>query len=165
MLGAIPFWAKNIKIGFSTINAKAEGIETKPAFREAFQRRRCLVPLDNFCEWVKDRCAQVTLCDRTRRPAPDGHGRPVGDLALAGERAVRSFTIITTPPNKLCAELHDWMPVVSRCGSGNRPTCPAQVPARAPYPAEGMICWPVSARVGNVRNNDLGLIEPIAAVG
>jgi putative SOS response-associated peptidase YedK len=51
--GLIPFWAKDIKIGFSTINAKAEGIETKPAFREAFQRRRCLVPLDSFYEWKK----------------------------------------------------------------------------------------------------------------
>jgi putative SOS response-associated peptidase YedK len=43
----VPFWAKNIKVGFANINAKAEGIESKPAFREAFQRRRCLVPVDN----------------------------------------------------------------------------------------------------------------------
>ncbi len=49
--GLVPFWAKDIKIGFSTINAKAEGIETRPAFREAFVRRRCLVPVDSFYEW------------------------------------------------------------------------------------------------------------------
>jgi putative SOS response-associated peptidase YedK len=48
--GLVPFWAKDIKVGFANINAKAEGIEGKPAFREAFQRRRCLVPVDNFCE-------------------------------------------------------------------------------------------------------------------
>ena len=46
--GLVPFWAKDIKVGFANINAKAEGIEGKPAFREAFQRRRCLVPVDNF---------------------------------------------------------------------------------------------------------------------
>ena len=46
--GLVPFWAKDIKFGFANINAKAEGIEGKPAFREAFQRRRCLVPVDNF---------------------------------------------------------------------------------------------------------------------
>ena len=46
--GPRPFWAKDIKVGFGNINAKAEGIEGKPAFREAFQRRRCLVPVDNF---------------------------------------------------------------------------------------------------------------------
>jgi putative SOS response-associated peptidase YedK len=51
--GLVPFWAKDIKVGFANINAKAEGIESKPAFREAFQRRRCLVPVDNFYEWKK----------------------------------------------------------------------------------------------------------------
>ena len=51
--GLVPFWAKDIKVGFSNINAKVEGIEGKPAFREAFQRRRCLVPVDNFYEWKK----------------------------------------------------------------------------------------------------------------
>src|ERR1700731_4183471 len=51
--GLIPYWAKDIKIGYSTINARAEEIETKPAFREAFRQRRCLVPLDSFYEWKK----------------------------------------------------------------------------------------------------------------
>jgi putative SOS response-associated peptidase YedK len=51
--GLVPFWAKDIKVGFSNINAKAEGIENKPAFREAFRQRRCLVPVDNFYEWQK----------------------------------------------------------------------------------------------------------------
>jgi putative SOS response-associated peptidase YedK len=51
--GLIPYWAKDIKIGFSTINARAEEVDTKPAFREAFRQRRCLVPLDSFCEWKK----------------------------------------------------------------------------------------------------------------
>jgi putative SOS response-associated peptidase YedK len=50
--GLVPYWAKDLKVGFANINAKAEGIETKPAFREAFQRRRCLVPVDNFYEWA-----------------------------------------------------------------------------------------------------------------
>jgi hypothetical protein len=51
--GLVPFWAKDIKVGFANINAKAEGIETKPAFREAFRQRRCLVPVDSFYEWKK----------------------------------------------------------------------------------------------------------------
>lgn len=49
----MPFWARNIKVGFANVNAKAESIVTKPAFREAFRRRRCLVPVDNFYEWKK----------------------------------------------------------------------------------------------------------------
>ena len=51
--GLVPFWAKDMKVGFANINAKTEGIEGKSAFREAFQWRRCLAPVDNFYEWKK----------------------------------------------------------------------------------------------------------------
>jgi putative SOS response-associated peptidase YedK len=98
--------------GFSNINAKAEGIEGKPAFREAFQRRRCLVPVENFYEWKKVAAGKqpyaIALADR-------------GLMALAGlwenwrspaGEWVRSFAIVTTTPNDLCAELHNRMPVV-----------------------------------------------------
>jgi putative SOS response-associated peptidase YedK len=63
--GLVPFWAKDLNVGFANINAKAEGIENRPAFREAFQRRRCLVPVDGFYEWKKtgslspDPCAAI----------------------------------------------------------------------------------------------------------
>ena len=125
--GLVPFWAKDIKVSFSNINAKAEGIEGRPAFREAFQRRRCLVPVDNFYEWKK-----------------------------------------TATPNKLCAELHNRMPVVLSPDVwsewlGEELADPACLKALlAPYPAEEMICWPVSTLVGNVKNNDPSLIEPVA---
>ena len=66
--GLVPFWAKDIKVGFANINAKAEGIESRPAFREAFQRRRCLVPVDNFYEWEKTWAGKqpyaIALADR-----------------------------------------------------------------------------------------------------
>ena len=82
---------------------------------------------------------------------------------------VRSFAVITTTPNDLCAQLHDRMPVVlkpeaSPAWLGEETTGAEALKALLkPYPSEGMICWPVSARVGNVRNNDPSLIEPIAA--
>jgi putative SOS response-associated peptidase YedK len=64
----VPYWAKDLKVGFANINAKAEGIENRPAFREAFQRRRCLVPVDNFYEWKKTAAGSqpyaVALADR-----------------------------------------------------------------------------------------------------
>jgi putative SOS response-associated peptidase YedK len=110
--GLVPFWAKDIKVGFANINAKAEGIESKPAFREAFQRRRCLVPVDNFYEWKKTATGKqpyaIALADRhlmARAGLWETWRSP------AGER-VRSFAIITTTPNELCAELHNRMPVV-----------------------------------------------------
>ena len=94
------------------INARAEEVDTKPAFREAFRQRRCLVPLDSFHESKKIGTGKqpnaIALADR----------RLMGMAGLwetcrspAGER-VRSFTIVTTTPNELCAELHNRMPVV-----------------------------------------------------
>ena len=83
---------------------------------------------------------------------------------------VRSFAIVTTAPNELCAELHNRMPVVLGRDAwtawlGEEPADPRQLKSLlASYPSEQMICWPVSARVGNVKNNDPSLIEPIASV-
>jgi putative SOS response-associated peptidase YedK len=167
--GLIPFWAKDIKIGFSTFNARAEDIDKKPAFRDAFKRRRCLVPLDNFYEWKKTPTGKqpyaIALADR-RLMAMAGLWETW--RSPAGER-VRSFTIITTTPNALCAELHDRMPVVLKPDAwpvwlGEEPAdVPRLKSLLGPYPADEMMCWPISPRVGNVRNNDPGLIEPIAA--
>ena len=168
--GLVPYQAKDIKIGFSTINARAEEVDTKPAFREAFQRRRCLVPVDNFYEWAKTAAGKqpyaIALADR--------HLMALAGLwetwrSPAGER-IRSFTIVTTVPNELCAELHNRMPVVLKPQAwpqwlGEQPADVPQLKALlAPYPSDDMICWPVSARVGNVKNNDLSLIEPIARI-
>src|ERR1700730_8376346 len=128
--GLVPFWAKDIKVGFANSNAKAEGIETKPAFREAFRQRRCLVPVDNFYEWKE-------IAGGKNQPYAIGL-KGGGLMALAGlweswhskpsgER-VRSFAIVTTEPNELCADLHNRMPVVrarglagmARRGTGRR---------------------------------------------
>jgi putative SOS response-associated peptidase YedK len=62
----VPFWAKDIKVGFANINSTAEGIEGKPAFREAFQRRRCLVPCRKFLRMEEDRDWEIALCNRAR---------------------------------------------------------------------------------------------------
>ena len=82
---------------------------------------------------------------------------------------LRSFAIITTMPNELCAELHNRMPVVLkpetwRVWLGEEPADASAVQALlAPFPSDEMTCWPVSARVGNVKNNDPSLIERITA--
>ena len=82
---------------------------------------------------------------------------------------VRSFAIITTMPNELCAELHNRMPVVLKPETwpvwlGEEPSdIPSLKALLAPFPSDEMTCWPVSTRVGNVKNNDATLIDPIAA--
>jgi len=98
--------------GFANINAKAEGIEGKPAFRRGFQRRRCLVPADNFYEWRKTASGKqpyaIALADRRLMALA---GLWENWRSPAGER-VHSFAIMTTMPNELCAEIHNRMPVV-----------------------------------------------------
>ena len=165
--GLVPFWAKDIKVGFANINAKAEGIETKPAFREAFRQRRCLLPVDNFYEWAKTPSGKQPYAIALKG---DGLMALAGLWETwrspAGER-VRSFAIITTEPNELCARLHNRMPMVLQPEAwpvwlGEEPADLTQLKALlAPYPTDQMTAWPVSARVGSVKNNDPGLIEPI----
>jgi putative SOS response-associated peptidase YedK len=163
----VPYWAKDIKVGFANINAKAEGIENRPAFREAFQRRRCLVPVDTFYEWKKPASGKqpyaIVLSDRRLMALA---GLRENWRSSAGE-CVRSFAIITTTPNELCAELHNRMPVVLKpdvwpVWLGEEPADVSDLKAiLAPYPSEEMTCWPVSPRGGNVKNNDPSLIGPI----
>jgi putative SOS response-associated peptidase YedK len=166
--GLVPYWAKDLKIGFSTINAMAETVDSKPVFREAFVKRRCLVPIEAFYEWKK-------LDAKTKQPyalALAGGGF----MALAGlwenwkspdGEWVRSFTIITTTPNELCSEIHNRMPVILppvvwETWLGEEDTDLALLKSLlAPYPADEMVAWPVSQRVGNVKNNDPSLSEAL----
>jgi putative SOS response-associated peptidase YedK len=166
--GLVPFWAKEAKLGYSTFNAKAEGVADRPAFREAFRRRRCLVPCDGFYEWKKSGTRRqpyaIARADRT-------------PMALAGlwevwhspqGEALKSFTIVTTAANALLAPLHERMPVVLERADwplwlGEIPAEPAALKAvLRPCPSEILTLWPVSPRVGNVRNNDPALLAPLA---
>ena len=125
--------------------------------------------LDNFYEWKKTATGKqpyaIALANRRRMGMA---GLWETWRSPAGER-IRSFTIITTTPNELCAGLHNRMPVVLKPEAwpawlGEEAAGVPQLKALlAPYPSDEMICWPVSARVGNVKNNDPSLIEPVAA--
>ncbi len=110
--GLIPIWAKDVRIGRRTINARAETVAEKPAFRAAFRSRRCLVPADGFYEWTGPR--------GKRRPL-NIHRTDGQPLALAGlweshDEFGRTFTIITTSPNAYMSAIYSRMPVVlERC--------------------------------------------------
>jgi putative SOS response-associated peptidase YedK len=165
--GLVPYWAKNIRVGFSTINAMAETLETKPVFRDAFERRRCIVPVDAFYEWKKidpktKQPYAIALADKSLIPFAglwENWKSPAGEW-------IRSFTIVTTTPNQLCGELHNRMPVILPPEAwsvwlGEESVERDQLKMLlVPYAGE-MIAWPVSQRVGNVKNNDASLIEPV----
>jgi putative SOS response-associated peptidase YedK len=168
--GLVPFWAKDAKFGYSTINARAEEVAAKPAYREAFKKRRCLVPADAFYEWQRPQNDKQDK--KTKHPYAFAlkSGEP---YALAGlwdrwqpkeGAALETFTILTTDPNALMEPIHNRMPVILEPRDYTRWLDPGDsakppVDLLRPYPAEKMTAWPVSDRVGNVRNNDPELLE------
>ena len=170
--GLVPYWAKDIKIGASCINAMAETVASKPAFRDAFARRqRCIVPVDAFYEWKKLGTAKQPYA------IVGADGLP---LAMAGlwERwkdrasgdALQTFTIITTVPNELCGAIHDRMPVIlprekwaTWLGEREATMDELRWMILMPYPAALMRAYPVAQSVGNVRNNDASLLDEISA--
>ena len=166
--GLVPFWAKDAKIGYSTINAKAETVATSPSFREAFKYRRCLVPADAFYEWQK-------IDAKTKQPFAIGmqDGSPYAFAGLwerwhdaGAEAALETYTILTTDPNAVLEPLHNRMPVILAPKDYDRwlaPAEPQQLPTdllRA-FPAELMTAWKVDRQVGNVRNNTDACIQPL----
>lgn len=164
--GLIPSWAKDRKIGASTINARAETIESKPAFRGAWKAgRRCLVVADGYYEWRQPDKQPFAIALANRGPMTfaglwETWGAPDG-----GE--IKSFAIVTTQANSLLADVHDRMPVILAPAHwpawlGECEASQADLKALLkPYPAELMATWPVDRRVGNVRNDSPDLFDPL----
>jgi putative SOS response-associated peptidase YedK len=112
--GWCPVWPKDIKIGYSLINAKAETVAGKPACREAFKLRRCLIPADGFYEWKKlDAKTKQPSAITMEDPSLFGFAGPWERWKdEASGELLRSFTITTTAPNDVCAPIDDRMPVI-----------------------------------------------------
>lgn len=166
--GLVPAWAKDPKIGNKMINARGETLSEKPAFRSAYKKRRCIVPLTGFYEWQKqpDGKGKVPMYIAMKSGAPfamaglwETWRTPEGD-------AVRSCTLITTEPNALMRTIHNRMPVILPpdawdiwLSPGEQATDVLQ-PLLAPYPAEAMTAHPVSTRVNIPANDDLECLKP-----
>lgn len=166
--GLVPFWAKDAKVAYSTINAKAETVQSSAVFKEPFRQRRCLIPVDGFYEWQ-------AISARIKLPFAIGL-KDTSLFALAGlwdvwkEKAggvtLLSFTVITTDPNPLMEPFHNRMPVILAPSDYDRwldVDNPQQPPVdlMRPCSEDKMLAWRVAPAVGNVRNDEPGLIDPI----
>ena len=151
--GLIPSWAKDAKIAYSTINARADTVATKPAFRSAYKKRRCLVLADGYYEWLKVGKAKQPLLYEV-----DG-GKPFAFAGLwewwggpEGENApVESCTIITTDANELAKQVHDRMPVILHAADYDGWLAGEQIPL-ASFPSDRMTARPETTYVNNVKN-------------
>jgi putative SOS response-associated peptidase YedK len=164
--GLVPSWSKDPKSGPPLINARADTVATKPAFRAAFKRRRCLIPADGFYEWKK--------ADGKNKQPFHIRMKPEHPFAFAGlwehwggqdSAAVDSCTIITTDANELLRPIHDRMPVILQTDDYDRwlnpkledvPTLEAML---QPFPAEEMTAYPISTLVNSPRNDSVACIE------
>jgi putative SOS response-associated peptidase YedK len=166
--GLVNSWAKDAKRAAMQINARAETVATLAPFRDAFRRRRCIVPADGFFEWTGTKEARQPLWFH----------REDGALLLfaglyeswepsEGERQ-RTFTIVTTRANALMAPVHDRMPVILPEEALDDWLDPRHEDAAAlakllvPAPADLLIATPVSQRVNSVKNDDPACLEPAA---
>ena len=110
--GLVPFWAKDVKVGYRMINAVGETVATKPAFRAAFRKRRCLVLADGFFEWRKDGKEKIPtyIFLKSKEPFAFAGLWEIWKTPEGGQ--LRSCTILTTKPNQFIAPIHDRMPVI-----------------------------------------------------
>ncbi len=165
--GLVPRWAKDLRIGSKMINARAETVATKNAYRSAFKRRRCIVSADGFYEWKR-------LDPKTKQPMYI-HRSDGDPLAFAGLferwtdaenlREIHTCTIITTTPNATMEPIHDRMPVLLPPASWDAWLDPSNDNAEdlqqllIPAPDTLLAAYPVSTEVNNVRNNNPSLVE------
>ncbi len=152
--GLIPYWAKDEKIGWKTINARAESAATMPAFRDSLRRRRCLIPADGFYEWDKSR--------KPREPhlfsLADGSPMALAGLwdrwrPLDGGEAVESCTILTCPANALVARYHERMPVILPPSAWAAWLDPATAPGALPALLKTCPAGQMAERLADARIN------------
>ena len=167
--GLIPHWATEARVGSRMFNARAETLTRSPAFSRAFERRRCLVPVDSFYEWKLE--GGIRQPYRVAR----ADGLP---LVLAGlwagwhdpatDAVRRTFTIVTTTPNRSMAGLHDRMPVILANAAWAQWLDPTPVDRGElmglfePSDAVALEIYPVRRLVNDVRQDGPELIEPLA---
>ncbi len=152
--GLVPSWAKDPSVGNKMINARAETLATKPAFKSALQRRRCLIPADGFYEWRKEgRGLKTPMYVHLRSGKPFGFAGLWERWHSPDGSVLASATIITTGPNELMKGIHDRMPAIIHVQDYARWLAAEEQDAASfsdllrPYPAEEMEAFPVSSRV------------------
>ena len=164
--GLIPFWAKDIKIGAKMINARIETITEKPAFKQAFEKRRCLVPFDGYYEWLKTPEGKIPYRIKVTNTDIFSAAGLYETWRSPDGKTIHSFTIITKEAEPVIAHLHDRMPVIL-LPEQEQLWLDSSVPSNdvvkslLPVPAEYLTWYRVSDRVNKVTENDAELIKAV----
>jgi putative SOS response-associated peptidase YedK len=170
--GLVPSSAKDLKAGANLINARGETVAVRLAFRAAFMRRRCLVPMTGYYEWQQRPSGKmphyIHLLNADQFAVAGLHEYWPG---RDGKEPVESFTVITTVPNEMTGKIHDRMPVIlpehvhAEWLDPDNTQTDALQKLLGPYPAEEMRAYPVRTLVNSARNEGPQLIEPVEEPG
>ncbi|MDJ0916405.1 MAG: SOS response-associated peptidase [Woeseiaceae bacterium] len=158
--GLIPFWAKDKSIGNRMINARAETVAEKPAYRAAYRHRRCLVLADGFYEWRKEGAGKTPYFISLASGEPFAFGglweswtdKETGEV-------IDSATLITTEANEFLNEIHHRMPLILEPDSGAR-WLSGDTHMLEAIETPRLRAWPVDRRVNNARNEGSDLVDP-----
>ncbi len=171
--GLVPWWAKTNKDSARLSNARAEGIASKPAFREAVRKRRCVVPASGFYEWQTIGKRKFPWYFQLRDESPFLFAGIWENWRSPDGVELETCALITTTPNSVVGALHDRMPAILQSANVERwldtsVQDPALVePLLGPLPAELMTSTPVSPRMNSVRYDGPDCLErvdpPVAA--
>ncbi len=164
--GLVPFWSKDIKIGYKMINARAETVDEKSSFKKPLKDKRCLVLTNGFYEWKKvDNKTKVPYFIRLKNKKPFTFAGLWENWNKEGND-LNTFTIITTSPNKLMEEIHNRMPVILNKQGRYKWLDPDLKDTSElkdmllPYPSEEMEAYEISTFVNSPRNNSEECIDP-----
>ena len=167
--GFIPYWAKDVKIANKLINARAETLLTKIAFKGSLKSRRCIIPLDGFYEWQKQGSFKKPFrIIRTDKDIFSVAG--LWDIWTTEEnQIIETFTIITVQANNLVKKIHNRMPAIlfedeEKLWIDQGIKTDEALELLKPYPSELMYAYPVSSKINNVRNNTPELIKEVPEI-
>jgi putative SOS response-associated peptidase YedK len=165
--GLIPSWAKDRSMGTRLINARSETVAEKPAFREAFKKRRCIIPSDGFYEWQRTGGRKQPFFFRMRDESPFGFAGLWERWQGEDGEVINSCAILTTEANEVLRPVHNRMPVILHpeeyslwLGGDARERQLLQEMLR-PFPAEEMVGHPVGSSVNSPRNQGAELVEEL----
>jgi putative SOS response-associated peptidase YedK len=166
--GLIPHWSQDPTGGRRPINAKSETVHRLPMFKDAYRRRRCILPVDGFYEWkaIKGQRAKQPYAIAMKDGKPFGIGGLWENWKdLASGEWIRTFVVITTDANELIAQIHNRMPLILAPSDYAHWLSiePDPRDLLQPFPVEPMRMWPISTRVNKLDNDDPSILEQAAS--
>lgn len=161
--GLIPHWVKDDSMALSMVNARAETIDSKPAYKHLFREQRCIVPCDGYYEWQEKGGKKVPFrIERKDKKLFSLAG--LWDIWFTEEKKVLTFTVITCEPNDLVSEVHDRMPVILDSESEKKWLEEGGKDLLVPCDSDLLVKYQINSKVNDTKNNDKSVLDRVSTL-